>query len=329
MARRPGKKYPLIIYRHIVSRWWFAMIFMGFGLFALAYGEYIKPAAEFNPLPWRVFAGVGALAIVVGLFFFAIRFMAYVQPHPAFLKFVTPFLRMNISYRRIRRTTTTEMRQLFPLKGISGWAQDVRQEVEAPYHLELSAELMAELSDKEETSEVLALVNMPAIDDVPVKLTAKSVVVLLDRPSNPGNLGSIIRSCDAFGVDQLIITGHGADPFDPVTVRATAGAFFHVPFTRFSSNEVLAGWFDQGRAQFPKLQIIGTSAQGDLPLTACDFTGPTILCMGNETVGLSTWLKAQCDALAYMHMQGVASSLNLACATTAILFEVCRQRGKV
>lgn len=211
----------------------------------------------------------------------------------------------------------------------SSWAQTVLQEIAAPYHLEVSAELMAELSDKEETSEVLAIVNMPVIDDVAVKLTEKSVVVLLDRPSNPGNLGSIIRSCDAFGVDQLIITGHGADPFDPVTVRATAGAFFQVPLARFSSNEVLASWFDQGRAQLPNLQIIGTSAQGDLPLTACDFTGPTILCMGNETVGLSTWLKAQCDTMTYMHMQGVASSLNLACATTAILFELCRQQGKV
>ncbi len=125
MARRPGKKYPLIIYRHIVSRWWFAMIFMGLGLFALAYAEYIKPTAEFNPLPWRVFAGVGALAMLAGIFFFVIRFMAYVQPHPAFLKFVTPFLRINISYRRIRRTTTTEMRQLFPLKSVSGWGRDV------------------------------------------------------------------------------------------------------------------------------------------------------------------------------------------------------------
>lgn len=232
---------------------------------------------------------------------------------------------------QLRRTPRWQVEALLYQAGQrrSGWAQDVLQEVAAPYHLELSAELLAELSDKEETSEVLALVNMPAIDDVPVKLTAKSVVVLLDRPSNPGNLGSIIRSCDAFGVDHLVITGHGADPFDPVTVRATAGAFFQVPLARFSGNDVVATWFAQGRTALPDLQIIGTSAQGDLPLTACDFTRPTILCLGNETLGLSLWLKEQCDTLAYMHMQGVASSLNLACATTAMLFEVCRQRGKV
>jgi hypothetical protein len=125
MARRPGKKYPLIVYRHIVSRWWFAMIFMGLGLFTLAYSEYIKPAAGITPLRWQALAGIGVLAILAGIFFFTIRFMAYIQPFPTHLKFVTPFLRMNISYRRIRRTTTTEMRMLFPIKGMSGWLQDI------------------------------------------------------------------------------------------------------------------------------------------------------------------------------------------------------------
>lgn len=216
-----------------------------------------------------------------------------------------------------------------PDERLSGWAQDLLQDLPCAYHLEFARELMAELSDKEETSEVMALVNMPVIDDMPVKLTEKAVVVLLDRPSNPGNLGSIIRSCDAFGVEQIVLTGHGVDPFDPVTIRATAGAFFHVPLARLSGHETLATWFADIKASVPALQVIGTSAKGDLPITACDFTGPTLLCLGNETMGLSAWLKEQCDTLAYIHMQGVASSLNLACATTAILFEACRQRGKV
>lgn len=231
---------------------------------------------------------------------------------------------------QLRHSTKWQVEALIysPEERLSGWAQDVLNEIPCASHLEFSRELLAELSDKEETSEVLALVNKPVNDDIPVALTQKSVVVLLDRPSNPGNLGSIIRSCDAFGVDHLILTGHAADPFDPVTVRATAGAFFHVPLARLSGNETLATWLAEAKATVPDLQIIGTSAQRDLPLTACDFTRPTILCLGNETMGLSVWLKEKCDTLAYMHMQGVASSLNLACATTAILFEVCRQRGK-
>jgi hypothetical protein len=125
VARRTGKKYPLLVYRHIVSRWWFALIVMGLGLFALAYSEYIQPLAEFLPQRWQVFAAIGALAVTAGVFFFVIRFMAYVQPNRDHLRIVTPFLHMDISYKRIRKTVTTEMRQLFPPKSLSGWMQDI------------------------------------------------------------------------------------------------------------------------------------------------------------------------------------------------------------
>ena len=125
MARRAGKRYPLIVYRHMLNRWWPAMIALGLGMFALAYSEYIEPMAEFLPWRWQVFAAVGALAMLIGIFFFAIRFIAYIQPYPDHLKLVTPFMRLNISYKRIRKTTMTEMRLLFPPKSLSGWVQDI------------------------------------------------------------------------------------------------------------------------------------------------------------------------------------------------------------
>ncbi len=198
---------------------------------------------------------------------------------------------------QLRQTTRWQVEALLytPAQPLSSWAQEMLATIDCPYHLALAPELLAELSDKEETSELLALVNMPAIDDVPVRLTSKpnhkALVVLLDRPSNPGNLGSIIRSCDAFGVDHLLLTGHGVDPFDPVTIRATAGAFFNVSVVRLSGHDTLAAWFAETKASVPDLQVIGTSVKGDLPLTACDFTQPTVLCLGNETLGLSSWLK--------------------------------------
>lgn len=123
MAR--GRRYPLIVYRHMLNRWWPAMIAMGLGMFALAYSEYIDPMAQFIAWRWQLFAVVGALAMLVGLFFFVLRYFAYVQVFPTYLKLVTPFLRLNISYKRIRKTTTTEMRYLFPPKSLSGWVQDI------------------------------------------------------------------------------------------------------------------------------------------------------------------------------------------------------------
>jgi hypothetical protein len=122
---RAGRKYPLIVYRHMLNRWWPAMFAIGLGMFALAYSEYIDPIAQFLSWRWQLAAGVGVLAILVGVFFLVIKQIAYVRPLPGHLKFVTPFMRINISYKRFKRTTTTEMRYLFPYKSLSGWMQDI------------------------------------------------------------------------------------------------------------------------------------------------------------------------------------------------------------
>lgn len=122
---RAGHRYPLIVYRHMVNRWWPAMIAIGLGMFALAYSEYIQPISQFISWRWQLFAAIGGLAIFIGIFFWIMRFFAYVQPYPTYLKLVTPFLRINISYKRIKKTTSTEMRYLFSLKSMSGWVQDI------------------------------------------------------------------------------------------------------------------------------------------------------------------------------------------------------------
>jgi len=122
---RGGTKFPLIVYQHILSRWWTPMIAIGLGLFALAYLEYIKPISQFISWRWQLFAIVGGIAVLVGFFFLVIRQFAYVQAFPGYLKLVTPFMRINISYKRINKTTASEMRQLFEFKKMSGWAQEI------------------------------------------------------------------------------------------------------------------------------------------------------------------------------------------------------------
>jgi len=122
---RGGTRFPLIVYRHLVSRWWTPMIAMGLGLFGIAYGQYLEPLGPFLPLTWMPFVVLGVLALLFGAFFFLIRYIAYVQVFPGYLKFVTPFLRFNISAKRIHRTTATEMGQLFPPKSMSGWLRDI------------------------------------------------------------------------------------------------------------------------------------------------------------------------------------------------------------
>ena len=101
------------------------MIAMGLGLFGIAYGQYMEPLGNLLPMRWMPFVVIGVLSILIGIFFLVIRQIAYVQAFPTHLKFVTPFLRLNISYKRIHKTTTAEMRQLFPPKNMSGWVRDI------------------------------------------------------------------------------------------------------------------------------------------------------------------------------------------------------------
>lgn len=122
---RGGTKFPLIVYKHLLNRWWTPMIAMGLGMFGIAYGQYMEPLGPFLPSLWMPFVVIGVLAIMIGIFFLIIRQLAYVQAFPGYLKFVTPFLRMNISYRRIHKTTTVEMRQLFPPQSMSSWMRDI------------------------------------------------------------------------------------------------------------------------------------------------------------------------------------------------------------
>jgi uncharacterized integral membrane protein len=123
--RRAGRKYPLIVYQHMLNRWWPAMITMGLVMFVFTYIEYTDPIAQFIAWRWQLAGAVGILAIFVGLIFIVIKNFAYIQPLPNYLKLVTPFMRVNISYKRIKRTIPTEMRYVFPPKSLSGWMQEI------------------------------------------------------------------------------------------------------------------------------------------------------------------------------------------------------------
>ncbi len=146
-------------------------------------------------------------------------------------------------------------------KRLSDWAEKILQNSKAKKHYELTADLLKEISQKEEPSELIALVAMPGDDLRRIPLRENPLVVVLDRPISPGNIGSVIRSCDALGVDGLIITGHSADLYDPETIRATTGSFFSIPTVRLTSQRQLVPWINELKQRCPDLRIVGTSAK--------------------------------------------------------------------
>jgi TrmH family RNA methyltransferase len=209
---------------------------------------------------------------------------------------------------------------------LSDWAEGVIEHSGAKVHFVLSTPLMEKLSQKEDTSELIAITAMPADDLARIPERENLLVVVLDRPTSPGNLGTIIRSCDALRVDGVIITGHSVDLYDPETVRATTGSFFSLPVIRLLSFNELIPWFEGLKLRLDRLQIAGTSAKAETSIQNYDFTAPTILLVGNESHGLSENARALCDAMVTIPMYGSATSLNVACATSILLYEVDRQR---
>ena len=210
----------------------------------------------------------------------------------------------------------------------SGWLRSILANSNAEYHYELPVELLAKLSDREEQSELLAIVKerKTKLSEIPVHNRLQ--VAVLDRPTNPGNLGSTLRSCNLLEVDAVIILGHAADIYDPKTLRSSIGTVFAQKIVTVPSFVELTEWIRQVKLQLHELKTIGTSAKADLTISQTDFTIPIILLFGNETSGLSMNLRNLCDSLVRIPTNGYASSLNLSCAISIFLYEAMRQRSQ-
>jgi hypothetical protein len=121
MAARAGKRYTLLVYNLMIRRWWTAVSALGLATILLAYAFHTTVEA------WRWISSVaiGGFVIIFGLVMFAFRNSAYVQPFNDHLKLATPFLRLNISYKRFRRTSSAQMSAFFPPKSLSNWRSEI------------------------------------------------------------------------------------------------------------------------------------------------------------------------------------------------------------
>ncbi len=217
-----------------------------------------------------------------------------------------------------------------PSLPMSDWAKGVIKSTRTTEgNIELDAPLMQDLSDKEDTSELMAVVKMRPDDPEQIKFRGVPLLALFDRPSNKGNLGTIIRTLDAMGADGLILTGHGVDLYDREVVGASMGSFFNVPVIRMPRHDDLAAFIAEVTGKYGTLQVVGTTAHADVQLRDLDLTVPTMFMIGCETDGLSDGLRPFCTTMATIPMAATssASSFNVACAATVMMYEAVRQRG--
>jgi TrmH family RNA methyltransferase len=189
--------------------------------------------------------------------------------------------------------------------------------------------LLRELGGKDDdVPELVMVAELPADELSRIAAAPSFLGVALDRPGNPGNIGTTARALDAFGGAGLIVTGHAADPYDPKAVRASTGSLLAVPVVRTRSHREVLDWVAHLRAGGLPLSVVGTDENAAADIADLDLTGPTLLVIGNEAGGLSAGWREGCDTMARIPIAGAASSLNAAGAATVALYETARQRAR-
>lgn len=146
--------------------------------------------------------------------------------------------------------------------------------------------------------------------------------IIAEAIEKPGNLGTILRSADAVGADGVIVCDRCTDIYNPNVVRASVGTLFTIPVVEAEGSETLL-WL-----QKKKIKVIASTPSAKLEFTDADLMGPVAIVVGTEQLGLSeAWMHAA-DVKVRIPMLGIADSLNVATATTLLLYEVLRQRRK-
>jgi TrmH family RNA methyltransferase len=153
----------------------------------------------------------------------------------------------------------------------------------------------------------------------PGKQSAPLILVLAGL-QDPGNLGTILRSAEAFGASGIIALPGTVSQWNPKAVRASAGSVFRMPFIATTADECFPSLRQAG------IHILTTTVRAAEPLDFCDLTGPIAFLIGNEGSGVPHNLAAHADSALTIPCPGAVESLNAAVAASVLLYESSRQR---
>jgi 23S rRNA (uridine2479-2'-O)-methyltransferase len=199
----------------------------------------------------------------------------------------------------------------------SRWAEEVLARVDEV--IEVRADLFARLADRADPPELVLVARIPTPDLALVPRAPDGVVVVVDRPASPGNLGTIIRTADALGASAVLTTGHGAHLYDPQTVRASVGSLFALPVVPVARTEELLAWVEGWRTE-AHVTVYATDEGGGTELRpGATLARPAVLLLGSERTGLARALRDLADVTLAIPMAGSASSLNVAVAHGIVL----------
>jgi TrmH family RNA methyltransferase len=188
--------------------------------------------------------------------------------------------------------------------------------------LRLPAKLLSSALATETPQSIAALVEPPdwSWPDI-LNQNQEKLVVVLAGIQDPGNLGTILRSAEAFGATGVVSLPGTVSAWNPKAVRASAGSVFRVPLLAASERECFEKLHEAG------VKILSTSVRAAQPAERVDLTGPVAFIIGNEGNGVADDLEAQADGRITIPCPGPVESLNAAVAASVLLYEAARQRA--
>ncbi len=204
-------------------------------------------------------------------------------------------------------SSKTEIKEVFTTK-------DIDKTLNCPVY-KVTEDVMKKISTTDSPCEVLAVVKKTETDIKKFQTSKK--IILLDSVSDPGNLGTIIRSAAAFNIDGIILYGNCVDLYSSKVIRSSAGNYFKTPIISVKSKEELI-------KLFPNHQIVATalSKKNNISINECAHFNKYIIMFGSEATGLSQELIEIADKNIKLQMAKNVESLNISVSVSIILYEL-------
>ena len=196
----------------------------------------------------------------------------------------------------------------------SGFAHDLLTRL-ADKPQPVSAQVMESMADKENPQGIIAVVRQRQSELATLQPASIRCAAALVSPQDPGNVGTVLRTLDAVGMDALFLLDGGVELYHPTVIRSSMGTMFWKQIFQTSFSE-FAEW-----ARREQYQLIGSSAHGDVEYQTFVPNLPWVLVLGNEQKGLSAEQTNACDVTVSLPMRGRVSSLNLSVAAGVLLYQ--------
>lgn len=210
---------------------------------------------------------------------------------------------------------------------LSDWAKYHIQKIKVDKCYALTQQLMMKIADKEDCPELIALGESRFLNYENYQPQHPEVIVVVDQPKSAGNLGTIIRSAKAFGVNTLVISGHAADEYDHKCIRSSVGTFFSMTIYRIAGIKDFTKKLNQLQSIYTT-HVIASGHQGSEDITQMTCQSDLLfLILGNETKGISEGYRKLADQFVRITLPGPFTSLNIGAAASIFLYEIFQRRN--